>query len=82
MTYHLRIIDPIRFFSILKSFYAKKRLSGKKVGTIRSPHECRILPYFHMTKAAILLFSKQEVESLSRYLQLGGGSSVISANSL
>lgn len=60
----------------------KNRLFGKKVGTVRSPRECRILPYFHMTKAAILLFSKQGVESLSRYLQLGGGSSVISANSL
>ena len=60
----------------------KKRLFGEKVGTIRSPGVCRILPYFHITKAAILLFSKQEVESLSRYLQLGGGSSVISANSL
>lgn len=24
MTYHLKIIDPIRFFSILKSLYAKK----------------------------------------------------------
>lgn len=60
----------------------KNRLFGKKVGTIRSPREFRILPYFHMTKAAVLLFSKQEVESLSRYLQLGGGSSVISANSL
>lgn len=42
----------------------------------------------HETKTAIPLFSKQEVEGLAscvlgaNYLQFGGGSIVISANSL
>lgn len=42
----------------------------------------------HETKTAIPLFSKQELEGLAscvlgaNYLQFGGGSSVISANSL